>query len=156
MGSNHNPTVSFTTSEGPNSLQLTIHGLNGKNYMEWAQSVRLIMDGKGKFGHLTGDVTQPAQDDPALKSWRSENALILAWLINSMEPTIGKPFMYLPTAKDVWEAVRDTYSDQENSSQLFGFKSKSWHASQSDRDVTTYYNEMMTLWQELDLCYDNV
>lgn len=25
---------------------------------------------------------------------------------------------------------------------------------QGDREVNTYYNEMLTLWQELDQCYD--
>ncbi|XP_024018573.1 uncharacterized protein LOC112090754 [Morus notabilis] len=39
--------------------------------------------------------------------WRSKNSLVTAWLINLMEPTIGKPHMFLPTAKDVWEAELD-------------------------------------------------
>ena len=30
-----------------------------------------------------------------------------------------------------------------------------WHNSQGDRDLTTYYNEMLTIWQELDHCYDD-
>ncbi|KAK3019106.1 hypothetical protein RJ639_003788 [Escallonia herrerae] len=71
------------------SFQLTSHKLTGKNYLEWAQSVKLAIDGRGKLGHLTGDVRQPAAGDPSLSVWRSENSLIIAWLINSMEPTIG-------------------------------------------------------------------
>ncbi|KAG6757059.1 hypothetical protein POTOM_037360 [Populus tomentosa] len=39
-----------------------------------------------------------------------------------MEPAIGKPHLFLPTAKDVWEAVRDMYSDLENSLQIFDLK----------------------------------
>ena len=27
---------------------------------------------------------------------------------------------------------------------------------QGDQEVTIYYNEMVTLWQELDQCYDDV
>ncbi|GAU31183.1 hypothetical protein TSUD_316080 [Trifolium subterraneum] len=67
----------------------------------------------------------------------------------------GKPYMFLPSAKDVWEAVKETYSDIQNASQIFGLKSKLWHAKQGDRNVTVYYNELLTLWQELDLCYDD-
>ncbi|KAI5405320.1 hypothetical protein KIW84_052194 [Lathyrus oleraceus] len=62
----------------------------------------------------------------------------------------GKPYMFLPSAKDVWEAVKETYSDIQNSSQIFGLKSKVWHAKQGDRSVTAYYNELLTLWQEND------
>lgn len=39
-----------------NSLQITIHKLNGKNYLEWAQSVRLVIDGKSRLGHWNGEV----------------------------------------------------------------------------------------------------
>ncbi|KAK3005837.1 hypothetical protein RJ639_015816 [Escallonia herrerae] len=35
------------------SFQLTSHKLTGKNYLEWAQSVKLAIDGRGKLGHLT-------------------------------------------------------------------------------------------------------
>ncbi|KAK3037893.1 hypothetical protein RJ639_032123 [Escallonia herrerae] len=49
----------------------------------------MAIDGRGKLGHLTGDVRQPAAGDPSLSAWRSENSLIIAWLINSMEPTIA-------------------------------------------------------------------
>ncbi|KAI3456023.1 hypothetical protein Pfo_012686 [Paulownia fortunei] len=137
------------------NLQLTVHKLNGKNYLEWAQSVKLAIDGRGKLGHLIGEVAQPAANDPSLKKRRSENSLIMAWHINSMEPTIGKPHLFLPTAKDVWEVVRDFYSDLENSPQIFDLKTQLWQSKQGEREVTIYYNELVTLWQELDQCYDD-
>ena len=127
-----------------------------KNYLKWAQSVKLAIDGRGKLGHLTGEVTQPASNDPSLKKWRSEDSLVIVWLINSMELAIGKPHLFLPTAKDVWEAVRDCYSNLENLSQIFDLKTRLGQSKQGERDVTTYYNEMVTLWQELDQCYDDV
>ena len=37
--------VDFLTSTGPNTIQLTVHKLNGK----WAQTVNLVIDGKGKL-----------------------------------------------------------------------------------------------------------
>ena len=141
---------------GNASLQITIHRLNGTNYLEWAQSVKLAIDGRGKLGYLTGEIKKPAANDPGFLTWRSENSLVMAWLLNSMEALIAKPNLFLPTAKDVWDSVRETYSDLENSSQIFELKSKLWNSKQGDRDVTIYYNEMVTMWQELDQCYDNV
>ena len=49
------------------NLQLTVHKLNEKNYLKWAQSMKLAIDGRGKVGHLIGEVTQPAKNDPFLK-----------------------------------------------------------------------------------------
>ena len=63
-----------------------------------------------------------------------------------MEPVVGKPHLFLPTTKDVWDAIRNMYYDVVNSSQIFELKTKLWKSRQGDRDVTTYYNEMVTLW----------
>ena len=67
--------------------------------------MKLTIDGRGKLRHLTGEVTQPTTNDLSLKKRQSENSLVIAWLINSMESTIGKPHLFLPTTNDVWEAM---------------------------------------------------
>ena len=100
-------------------MQLTGHKLNGKNYLEWAQSIKLVVDGKGRLGYITGETKEPEKTDPTWKTWKSENSLVMSWLINSMEVSIGRTYLFLPTAKDVWDAVRETYSDPKNSSQIF-------------------------------------
>ena len=88
--------------------------------------VKLVMDEKGKLGHLTSEVKKQENNDPHLKSWRSENSMVIAWLINSMKSSIGKPFLFIPMTKEVWDVVRDTYSDLKNSSQIFELKTKLW------------------------------
>jgi hypothetical protein len=133
-----------STPMAKSPLQITIHKLNGKNYLEWSQSVHLVIDGKRKLGYLNGEVRSLAANDPKYRQRRSENSMVTAWLINSMEPTVGKPFMFLTNARDVWEAVKETYSNLENHSQLFELNTR--RMQQGDREVTTYYIDMMTLW----------
>ncbi|KAL6311483.1 hypothetical protein AAG906_025584 [Vitis piasezkii] len=60
-----------------------------------------------------------------------------------MKPAIGKTYMSLPTAKDVWDAIRETYSDAKNASQIFELKTRLWQMKQGDREVTEYYTEML-------------
>ena len=69
---------------------------------------------------------------PKVKSWRLENSLMIAWLINSMEPIIGKSYLFLPTAKDMREAVRETYFYV---AQIFELKIKLWQAKQDENAV---------------------
>lgn len=59
--------------------------------------------------------------------------------------------MFLPTTHDVWEAVRETYSDMENHAQLYELNTRIWRVPQRHRDVTCYYTELLSIWQELDL-----
>ena len=118
-------------------LHLTIEKLNGKNYREWAQAIKLVIDGKGKLGFLTGETRRPPLIDAATSyKWRFENSFITSCLINSMKLAIGKPYMFLPMAKDVWDAIRETYSDVKNASRIFELKMQLWLMKQGDREVT--------------------
>ncbi|RVW43722.1 hypothetical protein CK203_080482 [Vitis vinifera] len=125
------PVVHSTTP-----LHLSIEKLNSKNYREWAQAIKLVIDGKGKLGLLTGETRRPPPTDVAAsQKWQSENSFITSCLINnSMKPTIGKTYMFLPTTKDVWNAIRETYFNAENASQIFEIKTRLWQMKQGDRE----------------------
>lgn len=70
-------------------------------FLEWFQSLKLAIDGRGKLGYLTGEIKKPAAADPNFNTWRSKNSLVTAWLLNSMEASIDNPNLFLPMAKDV-------------------------------------------------------
>ena len=140
-GNNHESSQSAThervseihSSMGPvgafdnSPLHLSIEKLNSKNYREWAQAIKLVIDGKGKLGLLTSETWWPPPTDAATsQKWRSENSFITSCLINSMKLAIGKTYMFLPTTKNVWDAIRETYSDAENASQIFEIKMRLW------------------------------
>ena len=98
-------------------LHLAVEKLNGKNYREWAKAIKLVIDGKGKLGFLTGETRRPPPTDAiASQKWRFENSFIPSCLINSMKLVIDKTYMFLPTTNDVWDVIRETYSDAENAS----------------------------------------
>ncbi|XP_057971056.1 uncharacterized protein LOC131159875 [Malania oleifera] len=133
-------------------LHLTVEKFNGKNYREWAQSIKLVIDGRGKLDFLISETRRPPPTDAvASQKWRSENSLMTSCLMNTMKPTIGKTYLFLPTAKNVLDVVCETYSDAENASQIFKLKTQLWLTKQGDREVTEYYIKMLGLWQKLDL-----
>ena len=53
-----------------------------------------------------------------------------------MKSAIGKTYMFLSMAKDVWDAIWKTYSDAENASQIFELKMRLWQIKQENREVT--------------------
>ncbi|KAK3041977.1 hypothetical protein RJ639_002285 [Escallonia herrerae] len=103
-------------------LPITGHKLNGLNYLQWSQSVFMFISGKGKENYLTGTIETPSKDDPNYKKWNSENHMVMSWLINTMNLEIGQNFMFYGTAKEIWENVKETCSDNENTSELFEIK----------------------------------
>ncbi|XP_073284992.1 uncharacterized protein [Primulina huaijiensis] len=140
----------ISSSEGT-SLVVTGHKLNGHNFLQWSQSVMMFICGKGKDEYLTGSITQPKSDDPKFKAWKTENNMVMSWLINSMTNEIGENFLLYGTTQEIWEAAKETYSNNENTSELFEIETILHDLRQDDLNVTQYYNTLNRHWQHLDL-----
>lgn len=69
------------------------------------------------MGYLTRENTKlDSTNTDAMQQWSSENSTVIVWLINSMIPIIEKTYFFLPTVKDVWDVIEETYSIDEDSS----------------------------------------
>ena len=132
-------------------MPITGHKLNGKNYLQWSQSVLMFISGKGKDDYLTSTDNPPSKSDPKYKQWKSENHMVMSWLINTMNLEIGQNFMFYSTAKEIWDSVKETYSDQENTSELFKIKGVLHNLQQGETSVTEYYNVLTRYWHQLDM-----
>lgn len=53
------PTMSFGRFDN-SSIQFTFEKINGKNYREYAQSIKLVIDGKGRVGYPKGKTKEPS------------------------------------------------------------------------------------------------
>ncbi|KAI9160081.1 hypothetical protein LWI28_004924 [Acer negundo] len=122
--------------------------INGKNYLKWSQVVRTFRKGKGKVSHLFG--TRPAEKDPKFAAWDEEDSMVVSWLWNSMPPDISDTCMFLPTAKDVWESIQQTYSKVKDAAQVYEIKAKTSSTKQGFKSVTEYANTLQNLWQEMN------
>ncbi|RVW89138.1 Retrovirus-related Pol polyprotein from transposon RE1 [Vitis vinifera] len=126
---------------------LSGHKLNGHNYLQWSQSVLLFICGKGKDEYLTGEAVMPETTEPGFRKWKIENSMIMSWLINSMNNDIGENFLLFGTAKDIWDAAKETYSSSENTSELFRLNHLH-DFRQGEQSVTQYYNTLTSNIQE--------
>lgn len=115
--------LSFSGSD-MSSLQITTYKLDGKNYLQWAQSVKIVICGQGKLGYITGERPAHEASDQSYKIWLAENSIVLAWLINSIDPKISLRYLWFKTAKEVWDAARRMYSDLGNAYQIFEIRLK--------------------------------
>ncbi|KAL5808179.1 hypothetical protein ACOSQ3_028870 [Xanthoceras sorbifolium] len=106
---------------------------------------------KGRDDYLTGVAKSPDKENPKFKQWKVENNMVMPWLINSMNNDIGENFLLYDTAEEIWNAARDTYSNSDNTSELFGIESTLHDLRQGDMSVTQYSNSLTRNWQQLDM-----
>lgn len=125
---------------------ITGQKLNGQNYLHWSQSVMMFVSGKGKEDYLFGAATPPEEKDPKYKLWKAESNMVMSWLINSMTNEIGENFLLYGTAKEIWDAAKETYFNFDNSSELFAVESILHDLRQGDLSVTQYFKTLIRNW----------
>ena len=59
-----------------------------------------------------------------------------------MTNEIGEDFMFYQTAKEIWDATKESYSDKDNTSELFQIKGVLTDLKQGDLSVTQYFNAL--------------
>ena len=112
--------------------------------------MRLFIKARGLEGFLTGAKTQPLTGDTTFVQWESENSLVMAWLINSMVPSVAQGMSFFETAQKIWKAAARTYSQYGNTTQAFELKRKIRALKQDNFSVIDYMAEFQRLWSELD------
>ncbi|KAL4378943.1 hypothetical protein GQ457_02G009710 [Hibiscus cannabinus] len=151
ISSASDPSFSAEVLPDSNASAVTCHKLVGPNYLQWSQSIKLYITGRGKLGYITGQVEKPNSTDPGYEKWIQENSMVMSWLTNTMTPSIGGNFLLYTTAKDIWDAAKETYSNSDNVAELFRIECQAANLKQEGMDVTIYYNTMTRFWQQIDL-----
>lgn len=105
---------------------------------------------RNKLGFLTGTSVKPAANEKTIGTWTTDSSRVRSWLINSMTPTLMRRFIRLKMAVEIWSAVSKTFYDGTNETQLFELNRKSFNTRQNGRTLPTYYNELVSLFQEID------
>ena len=136
------------------TIPITGHKLTGHNFNQWSHSVMIFVCGKGKEDYLTGTAVQPEENSPGYRLWKVENNMVMSWLLNSMTNETEENFMYYKTAKEIWDAARETYSNKDNTSAVFEIKGILHDLKQGDLPVTDHFNTLVRYWQQLDVLED--
>lgn len=133
------------TSSFPTSIVL-----DETNFPLWSQLMEMRIRARNKSGYLTGVARKPAPEDPTYATWVTENQKVKSWLIDSMSPILMQRFIHLSKAKEIWEAVSKTFYDGSDETCLFELNQKSFCTKQVGRPLSTYYNELAAIFQEID------
>ena len=110
----------------------------------------MYISGKNKLGYINEDSPQPLETNPFFRRWRTKNAIVKGWLINSMDPSLIGNFIRFPTARQVWDSIATTYFDGTDTSQVYDLRHRVTRMRQAGESIEKYYNDLQGLWREID------
>jgi hypothetical protein len=82
--------------------------------------------------YLNGRIQEPKPNDPTYDKWEAENSTVMSWLMHSMQPEISQEYLFLHTAKEVWDVATQTYSKVGNAALKYDLKRQIHGLTQGD------------------------
>ena len=67
--------------------------------------IELHAAGLNKLSYLTGQNARVEEGNSGHSKWCIEDAVVRGWLLKTMEPHFIGLFIYLSSAKEIWDSV---------------------------------------------------
>lgn len=123
--------------------------LDGSN-LSLSQVVEMYISGKYKMGYINGDIPQHESSNPMFRKWRTENAIVKGWIINSMDLTLISNFIRFPTAKMYGMQLLLLILMEKDTSQVHGLTRSVTRMRLAGGSIEEYHNGLQGLWREID------
>lgn len=129
----------FIHSSDHPGIVLVSKRLNGDNYAMWYRSMLIALIAKNKIGFVDGTIEPPSSTKKPMDFalWLRCDKMVLSWLLNSVEPDLADGVVYAETSHEVWEDLRDSFS-QGNAPRIFQIKKAIASHSQISMSVSAY------------------
>ncbi|KAK3011674.1 hypothetical protein RJ639_010687 [Escallonia herrerae] len=127
----------------------SLHGIRANSHRS-----KIYITGKELRGYLDGSVVAIKESDinyaNLQQEWETNNARILSWINNSIEPSIRMHFSNFTSAKEVWDYLEGLYM-QSNFAKRYELENVIRGERQDDKFVQEFYNVMNRIWDPLEL-----
>ena len=120
---------------------------NGENFDNWRRSVIIALSAKHKVAFINGTYPCPDSSSPLFTLWQRNNAMVLYWLLNSVNESIRNSVLYFDTAQNLWKDLEERFG-QSNKARLFQVQKDVSCLFQGDMDIASYYTKAKQLWDE--------
>nr|KYP49082.1 hypothetical protein KK1_029204 [Cajanus cajan] len=117
--------------------------LNGDNYRTWARSMRMALRAKTKLGFIDGSIKRPTSHKEDYLNWEEADSMVMAWIINSTNPSLHGSISHAATTRDVWHDLEECFA-QTNGRSLCLME------QEPDISVTKFYSKFKTFIDELN------
>ncbi|XP_074278393.1 uncharacterized protein LOC141601985 [Silene latifolia] len=105
---------------------------------------------KKKTGFIDDTIKRSTDDSEDLEDWYMVNVMIVNWIFNTIQPSLGSSITYVEEAKALWDDIEQRFS-VGNGPKLHRIKGSVASGKQNDNEsIAEYYGRLKWLWDELD------
>jgi hypothetical protein len=150
VGSKFSTPVSYSDDTNT-SHKLNYILLNEFNYLPWSRVETIAFGGRSKLSFINGSTVSPEVNDPEYEAWLSKDQLVMSWILNSMERNLVEIFSFSKSSSDLWDAIRDMYENQNNSTSIFQIHREVASLHQENKPFVQLLGSFKNSWNELEM-----
>ncbi|CAA7015607.1 unnamed protein product [Microthlaspi erraticum] len=117
------------------------------DFHSWRRSVRMALKFRNKLGFIDGTISRPPPTDRNYGAWSRCNDIVATWLMNSVSKKIGQSLLFISTAEGIWNNLLSRFK-QDDAPRVYEIEQRLSKIEQGSLDVSAYYTELITLWEE--------
>lgn len=116
-------------------MMLVSKPLTGDNYATWCHSMTITFSAKNKLRFVDGTIEKTnAKKIIELALWQRCNDMVLMWIVKVFALDISSSVVYLRTARNVWDDLKEKFL-QQNISRLFKIQSEISGTTQNQHPI---------------------
>lgn len=120
---------------------------SGADFHSWRRSVRMALNVRNKLGFIDGTIPKPSSDHREFGAWSRCNDMVSTWLMNSVSKKIGQSLLFMSSAEKIWKNLLTRFK-QDDTPRIFEIEQRLSALQQGSLDISTYYTDLVTLWEE--------
>ncbi|KAF3774081.1 hypothetical protein EJ110_NYTH48291 [Nymphaea thermarum] len=92
---------------------------------------------------------EPVEKSGKYVSWKGDNNIVMSWIMNSVQPQIASTIAYYTSAKQMWDFLKQTYSNDKNVSKILQVEEELLNLQQSDQSLAQYFASLKSISERL-------
>lgn len=126
--------------------------LNGRNYDEWAQNLRVALSARKKFGFIDGTIPKPTTDSTDHEDWMANNHLLVTWIKLTIEPKLRSNISHKEYAKDLWDHIKRRFA-LKSGARYQQLRASLANCRQAGSSVEDYFGRLTKIWDSMAECF---
>ncbi|XP_019239012.1 PREDICTED: uncharacterized protein LOC109219057 [Nicotiana attenuata] len=103
----HNHPLYIHPSETQGSVMISTQLQGSEKYSMWSRSMKIVLHGKNKLGFVLGTCKRELYDPSLHELWDRCNAIVLAWIMNTVSQSLMSIVIYAFDAHKVREDLKE-------------------------------------------------
>lgn len=110
--------------------------------------MKIAQGAKTKIGFIDGKCKQSDETDTDYEQWLRVDCMVRSWILNSIAKDIVEAFLYVNTAKGLWDELRERFGEY-NGPMLYQIQREILTVTQGSTTIAQYYTRLKKLWDEM-------